>query len=41
MRTAICLAAQRTEKATVHDIVILNKVVKDMQSRPDVKIVFP
>ena len=41
LHTATCLAAQRTEKATVHDIAILNKAVKDMQSRPDVKIAFP
>ncbi len=39
--TATGLAAQRSEKATVHDIAILNKVVKDMQSKPDVNIVFP
>ena len=39
--TATSLAAQRTEKATISDILNLNKVVKDMQSRPGVKIVFP
>ena len=41
MCAATSLAVQCTEKATVGDILSLNKAVKEMQSRPDVKVVFP